>query len=586
MDPLLVLLLSMVVVIGGVLKLRLHPFLALLLGALIVAVLTSPERLFYEELKASAVVVQHVESEQQIRVRGVPEDSQPDTYVWLRPDAAGSVQALARVMGEPSSLPKPPPSAASLPAKGDGVGHDVHDPLWHVDVVSELSMATEDANVSWEVGDWLVTVEAFKRAENLVASSWADRISSGFGVTCGRIGILIAMAAIIGRCLLESNAAQRIVTAIQQVLADDRRTPIAFALSGFVIGVPVYFDTVFYLLLPLARTLARRTQRDYLLYVMAIIVGATMAHSLVPPTPGPLLVAAELNVPLGLMMLAGIVVGTVAMAGGYAYSVWANRRWPLPLRDIPGEAETPTRPESVQTSAALMPPLGWSVLPILLPVILLALGTLIRADWNKPDVLHRSHVVGKSLWIASDKHMALGIATAIAIVLAVKYGPSKSRGLPKAMQETLAGAGSIVLITSAGGAFGQVLRQSGIASAIESQFPTAQTGLSILVLAFIVTSVIRIAQGSATVAMITTVGVFGPLIAANPPAFHPVYLALAIGCGSKPIPWMNDSGFWVITRMSGMTESESLRTFSVVLTLMGIIGLLTTLAGAVWLPLV
>ena len=124
------------------------------------------------------------------------------------------------------------------------------------------------------------------------------------------------------------------------------------------------------------------------------------------------------------------------------------------------------------------------------------------------------------------------------------------------------------------------------AEAIQQRFPSTQDGMVLLGLAFVVTSIVRFAQGSATVAMITGVSIVAPIAAEIALPYHPVYLALAIGCGSKPLPWMNDSGFWIVGRMSGMTESETLKTFSVTLTIMGIVGFLVTLAGAAWLPLV
>ena len=150
----------------------------------------------------------------------------------------------------------------------------------------------------------------------------------------------------------------------------------------------------------------------------------------------------------------------------------------------------------------------------------------------------------------------------------------------------MSSGGVIILITAAGGAFGHVLRQSGIAEAIQHRFPGTQDGTTLLFLAFAITAIVRFAQGSATVAMITSVGIVGPIAAGLSLGYHPIYLALAIGCGSKPLPWMNDSGFWVVGRMSGMTEAETLKTYSVTLTLMGIVGFLVTLAGATWWPLV
>jgi GntP family gluconate:H+ symporter len=141
----------------------------------------------------------------------------------------------------------------------------------------------------------------------------------------------------------------------------------------------------------------------------------------------------------------------------------------------------------------------------------------------------------------------------------------------------------IILITAAGGAFGHVLRQSGIASEIQQQLPVVRLG--ILPLAFAITAIVRIAQGSATVAMITAVGIVAPWASTGESGFHPVYLALAIGCGSKPISWMNDSGFWIVSQMSGLTPAETLKTHSAALTLMGVAGLIVTMAAAYMWPL-
>lgn len=140
----------------------------------------------------------------------------------------------------------------------------------------------------------------------------------------------------------------------------------------------------------------------------------------------------------------------------------------------------------------------------------------------------------------------------------------------------------IILITAAGGAFGHVLRQTDISGTIQHLMPATQTGL--IPLAFLVTLIIRTAQGSATVAMITAVGIMSPLVGAGL-EFHPLYLALAIGCGSKPISWMNDSGFWVISKMSGLTEAEMLKTNTIMGCVMATVGLAICMLGATLLPL-
>ena len=148
------------------------------------------------------------------------------------------------------------------------------------------------------------------------------------------------------------------------------------------------------------------------------------------------------------------------------------------------------------------------------------------------------------LRILSDKHMALGIAAVIAILMLVRYAP-KDRHWSLAIQETMLSAGKIVLITAAGGAFGHVLRQSGIAQAVQQRFPETEAGLGLLLIAFAVTAIVRVAQGSATVAMITAVGIVAPFVeqGSTELPFPLVFVALAIGCGSKPLPWMNDSAF-------------------------------------------
>jgi GntP family gluconate:H+ symporter len=166
---------------------------------------------------------------------------------------------------------------------------------------------------------------AENEVQKLVNQSVGERVAVAFGSTCGKIGILIALAAIIGKCLLVSGAADRVVRSALRLLGEPR-APVALLGSSFLLGIPVFFDTVFYLMIPLGKALGVRTGRNYCLYVLSIIAGATMAHSLVPPTPGPLFVASELKVELGTMILGGLVVGVLTAGAGYGYSLWANRR--------------------------------------------------------------------------------------------------------------------------------------------------------------------------------------------------------------------------------------------------------------------
>ncbi len=354
-------------------------------------------------------------------------------------------------------------------------------------------------------------------------------------------------------------------------------------------GIPVFFDTVFYLLIPLARSLRARTGRDYLLYVMSIIVGATMAHSLVPPTPGPLFVAGEMGVSIGLMMLGGLVVGGLAAMAGYGYAVWANRRWEIPLRDMTSESTAVAAAGTTADEQLRMPPFWAALLPILLPVFLLGGKTVFDMAWSGVPAAQRPGWImhwTPLLETVGEKNFALVLATVVALMLLVRAAGWRDQSVRTAVQEALTSAGLIILITASGGALGQVLRQTNIAVAVQDLVPAAGTGMALLCTAFIVTMVVRVAQGSATVAMITGAGIVAPIAAATVLPYHPLYLALAIGCGSKPLPWMNDSGFWVVGRMSGMTPGETLRTFTAGLTVMGIVGFLVVILGAWLVPLV
>ncbi len=430
-----------------------------------------------------------------------------------------------------------------------------------------------------EAGRWTE-----RKASGFVSSVAAERVAEGFGETAASIGILIAMAAIIGKCLLDSGAADRVVRSTLR-LVGQKRAPLAFLGSGFILAVPVFFDTVFYLLMPLGKAMWLRTKRHYLLYVLAIVAGATMAHSLVPPTPGPLFVADRLGVNFLTMVIAGTLVGLVASLAGYGYARWADRRWEVPLRESV-EAPIEELEASIRLSDAELPPLWLALAPIVLPIALIALATGLQtylagfeADDAPPAWVLQ---MAPTLANLGDKNVALVLAAAVALGMVVWKKRAGKREIAQAVQAALAGGGVIILITSAGGAFGKTINQTGISE----QIAAITEGLSpqlILPMAWLVTALIRTAQGSATVAMITAVGVLEPLSMPGVLGVHPVYLALAIGCGSKPLAWMADSGFWVILKMSGLTEAEGLKTVTPMTGVMGVAGLLVIMvASAIW----
>jgi GntP family gluconate:H+ symporter len=216
-------------------------------------------------------------------------------------------------------------------------------------------------------------------AERLASQSVGERVGRAFGSTAGNIGVLIALASVVGICMLESGAADKIVRSAIRVVSEPRAA-FAFSGAGFTLGIPVFFDTVFYLMIPLGKALAARTGRDYGLYVMAIAGGASIAHSLVPPTPGPLYVADQLKVSVGVAIIVGTLLGALATAAGLAYSFWANRRWPVPLRES-AQASLADLQALAQRDERTLPSLSLALAPILLPVVLISGNAVLDHLW-------------------------------------------------------------------------------------------------------------------------------------------------------------------------------------------------------------
>jgi gluconate:H+ symporter, GntP family len=312
--------------------------------------------------------------------------------------------------------------------------------------------------------------------------------------------------------------------------------------------------------------------------VMAIVAGGTIAHSLVPPTPGPLFAAGVFGVSIGLMIMVGLIIGLACSTAGLAYAFWLNKRQDIMLRTT-GDTTLEALQAWLNKDITQLPSFFMANLPIVLPVILISGNTIIKSLSIPVPVVVRSFFS-----FAGDPHVALFIAMIIALFLLAKQYGFKLKDLKKPVEESILSAGTIILITATGGAFGHMLQQTSIGSWIAEQAPEYQ--YAILPVAFFITAVIRTAQGSATVSMITAVGIFAVFNSRGALNFHPVYLAIVIGCGSKIFPWMNDSGFWIICKMSGFTERETIRNFSYLLLVMGIVGLATTMIMAKLFPLV
>ncbi len=527
-------------------------------------------------------------------------------------------------------------------------------------------------------------------------------VVSAFGNSAGGIGIVIAMAAIIGKCMLDSGAADKIVrTAVDTT--GEKKASLGLMLSGFILAIPVFFDTVFYLLVPLARSLYTRTEKHYLRYLMAIATGGAITHTLVPPTPGPLLVSAILGVDIGRMMLVGAMVAFPAAMVGLLYSHIVDRRMPIPMRPLGSSDQQRER-----LADDRLPSLWISLLPVVLPVLLIGAGTLSttladaedrakltvndisnydelakllsEAEENTPGarvvgsgkltaedvaVLKRPAATGQeqeqvveilnrvlldgdlydeqaflgvaisdvaksklaanqlrmkpvdrrrmnrvlledafgdliqkhewntpkrklatslSLW--SNANFALLLAALIAMLTLKKTRSLSWRTLGIDVEEALMSGGVIILITAAGGAFGAMLGDTKINETIKEFFSTqGGSGISLLLLGWGIAVVLKVAQGSSTVAMIVGAGMMSAIIGDAKPDYNMVYVATAVGAGSLCGSWMNDSGFWIFTKMGVLTESESLKSWTTLLIVLSITSLLITIALSQTLPM-
>lgn len=403
------------------------------------------------------------------------------------------------------------------------------------------------------------------------------------GSAAASIAISIGLASIIGLCLMESGAADKVVRRFLAAFGE-KRAALAILVSTYFLSIPIFFDTMFMLMVPLARALRLRTGKDYLLYVMCICCGGVITHSLTVPHPGPLAMVDNLRVEAGASLLWGVVAGAVPCGFGYFVAKWINARTPVELREIPGAPLEDLHGISSKPESEL-PSFFASILPVIGPIILIGSASL--AKFQYPDLT----VANLPAWAQfclffGNKNVALLLGTAGALWILARQRKLNFFQVERLMGPPIETAGVIILITAAGGAFGGMLRNAGVGDAIK--LVASNYHINLLFLGWLVAVVLRIAQGSATVAMLTTSAILWPMIdpATNPPLpFHPMYLFLAVGFGAFCCSWMNDSGFWVVSRLGGLTERETLRSWTVLLTITSIIGLIFTLLVVTVFPL-
>lgn len=396
------------------------------------------------------------------------------------------------------------------------------------------------------------------------------------GATTGKIGFTIAVAAVIGMCLMESGAADKIIRRFVSAIGE-ARAGLALLACSFTLCAPVFFDTVMLLLLPLARALGLRTAKNYLLYVLVICAGGAISNGLIPPAPGPLFVAESLKIDLGEAILAGVAFGILPALGAYAAACWMNSKMIVPVREIPGSSlaslsAIASKPESE------LPHFFPAIAPIVLPVLLIGGASFLgffRSSVPKELAL--------AVELLGNKNIALFLAGLVAMRLLVQQKKTDWRNAGKVLGQPLETAGVIILIVSAGGAYGAMIKHSGVGESIRAM--TGDHSIHYVWLAWLISASIRAVQGSATVATITAVGIMQSLAGTDGFGVHPIYIMMAIGFGSKFLNWMNDSGFWVVTKFSGLTQSEMLRSWTILASILSVLGLIEVVILSSFFPL-
>jgi len=414
-------------------------------------------------------------------------------------------------------------------------------------------------------------------SERIPAAEALSIVAEGFAAVMKQIGILLVLAAIIGKCLVDSGAADRIIRTFSRWLGEERE-PLALLASGFLLSIPVFFDTVFYLLAPLVWASYARRRRGYAWMICAAGIGAAATHALVPPTPGPVVVAEILGVPLLTMILIGGVLALVpALVAGLGYGWWIDRRLNLEPGEVLG-MDTKSLAKTALLAEKDLPGFLVSLTPILGPVLLISAGTVGALVWPGEET-------PRQLWaLLQDKNLSFLLGAAAAVSLAACRPGKGVREVVSGLEDAVASGAVIAFITCGGGAFGYVLTQTGVGEVVTQA--AKGWGIPLLWLAFLTAAMIRVVQGSATVAMITAAGIIAPALAASPPEIHPVYLAAAIGFGGTTTSWMNDSGFWLVGKLMGLDTSATLKVWTMGETVLAVSGFLWCWLLASLFPLV
>ncbi|MDR1052212.1 MAG: GntP family permease [Deltaproteobacteria bacterium] len=381
-------------------------------------------------------------------------------------------------------------------------------------------------------------------------------VLKGMGLTLESIALLVGLGSMFGAVLEISGGAERVALTLVKRFGE-KRAPWAMGVTGMVIATPVFFDAGLIILIPLAFSIAKRTGQSTLFYVIPLLAGLAVGHAFIPPTPGPVLVAGILNVDLGLVIALGVLCGTLAMVvAGPVFGKYCGKKFKIP---VPGQyADQPEFDESK------LPGFGTVLAIILVPLFLILLNTL-------SGVVEAMAPVRPYFQFIGTPFVALLLAILVAMfLLGARHGYTRAE-LEKVMTKALEPTGLILLVTAGGGVLRYMLQDSGLGGIIGQA--VAATPFPLVVVSFLIAAAVRVAVGSATVAMTMAAGI----VAAMPAAAEvsQLYLAcmvMAVAGGATVMSHVNDSGFWLVKSLCGIDEKTTLKTWTLMETIVGLTG--------------
>jgi len=397
-------------------------------------------------------------------------------------------------------------------------------------------------------------------------------IQNGMGGTLGFVATVVGLGAIFGQILENSGGAESLAHYLIKKFGPGR-TSWAMMLTGFIVAIPVFLDVALIILIPVIYALARDTKKSLLYFGIPLLAGLAVAHSFIPPTPGPIAVAEILNVPLGWVILFGIILGLpTAIIAGPIFGRFISRKINISL-----SSGLFTEQPEVRSSQNL--PAFWLILfLIVMPLFLIVLNT-VTAAMVENNIIAKSTITGILVFVGHP-FTALTLACLLSIYfLGIKQGLSRQKIMDLSTR-ALGPAGIIILITGAGGVLKQILVDSGLGTQVANSI--AGSSLSPILLAWTLAAIIRVIQGSATVAMITSAGIIAPVL----PAFnldepHMAIIVIAIASGATILSHVNDSGFWLVSKYFGMNEKQTLKSWTIMETIIAICGLIFSLIAGI-----